>query len=67
MHVRLVPYTDIFVDVMMDLDETTSVVDALELAAKHAPADVRKVVDTFRTELEGALQKARLLQEKRNG
>ncbi len=67
MHVRLIPYSDIFVSATMSMDEATMLVDSLEVAAEVMPKDVRYFVTTLRKELEAAMTRAQSLQEQRNG
>lgn len=66
MQVRLIPYSDVFVSMTLSLDEATALLDGLEVASKHMPDSVRAVNDKLWQELEAALGRAAVIQQKRD-
>lgn len=64
MVIHLIPYVEVFVSIRMSLDEATAVSDALALAAASG-SEVGEVAATLQRELEGAIDRAGPLMEKR--
>lgn len=65
MMVRLVPYAEIFVSVVMDLDEAVTVADALALVRAQKAAALTKTAEELRQGIEDAVERAADLQAKR--
>lgn len=63
MIVRLIPYSEIFVSVTMDLDEAVAVADVL--ATLRTKGKLQHQADELRTELEAALERAATLKKER--
>ena len=67
MHVRLIPYSEIFVSVTLSLDEAVTLSDSLSVVAKEMPSDVQCLLKTLHEEIEAAMVRAHTMLEKRDG